>query len=311
MLILLKKIGYIILILGVNLYIISFLNNKIISRIELRRGYKGYKTGVIGFPFSSSLKYIAKGIPFSVWDILIFILPLLLWSVVPISFNLYIFDSQSNLFIALMFYMLILIFKNFSVSYSKYNFVISDFLRRTAQMFTLIIPLLFCVLSIIIINRSLDFKAIVNAQYQYWNIIYQPAGFIIFFLCILLQIKLLNLSERNQFLISGNTGKEGEGITKLCERFSGYLSIFFLIILLNNLYLGGWQKLYMIRGDVMVAVKFYVILILLILFERSISNISSINKLINLNYKLLLPLSAANLLITVIFFILRNVYHII
>lgn len=311
MLILLKKIGYIILILGINLYIVSFLNNKIISRIELRRGYKGYKRGGLGFPFSNSLKYIAKEIPFSIWDILIFVFPILLWSVVPISFNLSIIDSQYNLFIAIVLYILLLVFRVFSVTYSKYNFVISDFIRRFSQMLTLITPVLFSALAIIILNKSLDFKIIVNSQYQYWNIIYQPVGFIVFFISIVVQIKLMNLSEHNQFLYSDNTNKEGEGISKLASRFSSYLIIFFLITLLNILYLGGWQKLYMVSGDIMAGIKFYIIFVILILFERAISNISSLSKIINLNYKLLLPLSIVNLVITIVFFILRNVYFII
>jgi len=311
MLILLQKIGYIILILGINLYVVSYLNNKIVSRVELRRGYKGYKRGGLGFPFSSSLKYIAKGTPFSIWDIFIFVFSVILWSVVPISFNLYIIDSEHNLFFALVLYVMLLIFKVFSVSYSKYNFIISNFLRKTTQTLSLLIPLLFSVLSIIILNKSLDFKIIVNSQYQVWNAIYQPIGFIVFFISIILQVKLMNLSDYNQFIITDNIIKEGEGISKLTSRFSNYLIIFFLITLLNILYLGGWQKLFMISGNIMIAIKFYVILVIVVLLERSISGISSINKLISLNYKLLLPLSIFNLAITIVFFILRNVYFII
>ena len=311
MLILIQKIGYIILILGINLYIVSYLNNKIVSRVELRRGYKGYKRGGLGFPFSSSLKYIAKGTPFSIWDICIFVFSVILWSVVPISFDLYIIDSEHNLFFALVLYVMLLIFKVFSVSYSKYNFIISSFFRKTTQTLSLLIPLLFSVLSIIILNKSLDFKIIVNSQYQVWNVIYQPIGFIVFFISIILQVKLMNLSDYNQFIITDNITKEGEGISKLTLRFSNYLILFFLITLLNILYLGGWQKLFMISGNIMIAIKFYVILVIVVLLERSISGISSINKLISLNYKLLLPLSIFNLAVTIVFFILRNVYFII
>ena len=235
----------------------------------------------------------------------------MLWSVVPISFNLNIIDSEHNLFFALVIYIMLIIFKVFSVSYSKYNFIVSDFLRRTTQTLSLMIPLLFSVLSIIILNKSLDFKIIVDSQYQVWNVVYQPVGFIVFFISILLQIKLMNLSDYNQFLITDNINKEGEGISKLTSRFSNYLIIFFLISLLNILYLGGWQKLFMINGNIMVAIKFYFIFAIVVLLERAISPIASLNKLINLNYKLLLPLSIVNLAITIVFFILRNVYFII
>jgi NADH:ubiquinone oxidoreductase subunit H len=121
----------------------------------------------------------------------------------------------------------------------------------------------------------------------------------------------MNLSEYNQFLITDNINKEGEGISKLTSRFSNYLIIFFLISLLNILYLGGWQKLFMISGNIMIGIKFYAVFIVVVLLERSISTVSGMNKLINLNYKLLLPLSVLNLAVTVVFFILRNVYFII
>ncbi|MHB9128480.1 MAG: hypothetical protein ACYC3T_09805, partial [Candidatus Humimicrobiaceae bacterium] len=80
---------------------------------------------------------------------------------------------------------------------------------------------------------------------------------------------------------------------------------------INIIYLGGWQKLFLISGDIMIAIKFYVIFVIVVLLERTISGVSSVNKLINLNYKLLLPLSIFNLAITIVFFILRNVYFII
>lgn len=311
MVILIKKILYVMLVLGINLYIVSFLNNKIVSRIELRRGYKGYRIGELIFPYSNSLKYISKRFSFSIWDILIFIFLILLWSVVPVTLNLVIINLDYGIFIALVFYILILVFKVFSVSHTKYNFIMGDFLRKMTQMFSLIIPMLFSIISIVILSKSLDFNVIVNSQYQCWNIIYQPVGFLVFFISMLLQIKLMNLSEHNQFLYFDNVSKEGEGISKLIERLSGYLILFFLIVLTNILYLGGWQKFYSIRGEIMVGIKFYLVFIFLVLFERSISNIYGVNKLINSIYKLLLPLSILNLIITVVFCILRNVYFII
>jgi len=311
MLILLKNIGYLILIIGINLFVISFLNNKIVSRMELRRGYKGYKRENVFFPFVKSLKFISKENPFSFWDILIFIFTMIFCCIIPISLNISIIDSSYSVLMAITVLILIIIFKIFSVSYSKYDFIISDFIKKINQIVSYIIPLLFCILSIIILNKSFDFKVIVNSQYQYWNIIYQPIGFVIFFISILLQMKLLNFSESNQFLLSGNINKEGEGISKLIARLTNYLIIFFQIIMLNILYLGGWQKFHLINGNIMSGLKFYIILLLLMILEKSISGISNFKKLINLNYKLILPLSVVNLIITIIFFVLRNVYSII
>jgi NADH-quinone oxidoreductase subunit H len=311
MLLSLRNIGIVILILGINLYVVSLLNNKITSKIELRRGYHGYKKGSYVFPFSSSLKYIAKDYNFSFWDALIFVLSIIIWAFIPISFNIAVVSSSFNLLIAVVIYIILLISRVFSVSYSNYAFIISDVFKRVNQMLSIILPTLFCILSIIILNNSLDFKIIVNSQYQYWNVVYQPVGFIVFFMSTVLQIKLLNLSEINQLIFTNNSHKEGEGITRFANRFSSYTILFFNVFLFNILYLGGWQKFHLIRGEIMVAIKFYVVLIVVVLFERSISNISDVKKIINLNYKLLLPLSFFNLFLTIIFLILRQVYSVI
>ncbi len=311
MFLILKKIGIIILTLGINLYIVSFLNNKIIARTELRRGFKGYKKGGTGFPFSSSLKYISKDYGFSIWDIIIFVFSLSIWAFLPISYNISLVESDFNLIAVIVIYVLIIIFRIFSVSYSNYGFIISDSLKRINQILSLMLPMFFSILSVAVLNSTLSFKTIINSQYQLWNIAYQPVGFIVFFMSIVLQIKLLNLFDLNQFTFEGNILKEGEGMSKLVHRFSGYIIIFFTIILFNTLYLGGWEKLYMIRGDIMVAIKFYAVLVFLIIFERSISSISNETKIINLSYKILLPLSVFNLLLTIIFYILRNVYSLV
>jgi len=311
MLLILRKIGIIILTLGINLYIVSFLNNKIIARTELRRGFKGFKRGSTGFPFSSSLKYIAKNYTFSIWDVIIFVLSLSVWAFLPISYNISLVESDFNLIAVIIIYILIIIFRIFSVSYSSYGYIISDSIKRINQIFSLMLPMFFCILSVAVLNSTLNFRTIINSQYQLWNIAYQPVGFVVFFTSIVLQIKLLNLFDINQFTIEGNIIKEGEGISKLVHRFSGYIIIFFTIILFNTLYLGGWEKFYMIRGDVMVVIKFYIVFVFLIIFERSISNISNETKIINLSYKILLPLSVFNLLLTIVFYILRNVYSLV
>lgn len=311
MLLILRKIGIIILALGINLYIVSFLNNKLIARMELRRGFKGYKKGGTGFPFSSSLKYIAKNYEFSIWDFIIFILSISIWTFLPISYNISLAESDFNLMTVIIIYVLMIILKIFSASYSAYGFVISDIQKKINQILALMLPLFFCILSIAVLNSSLSFKTIINSQYQLWNIAYQPVGFLVFFASIVLQIKLLNLFDLNQFTYVGSIVKEGEGISKLVHRFSGYIIIFFTIILFNMLYLGGWEKFYRIRGDVMVAIKFYLVFAFIMIFERSVSNISNEAKIINFSYKILLPLSVFNLLLTIIFYILRNVYLIV
>src|SRR3972149_6276772 len=215
MLIIFKKVFYILALLLVNLYICEYINNKLTARMDLRRGYRISGTKGIGFPLVRFFKYISRNEKINIWTFFIFLLSLLIWSVVPIT------------------------------------------------------------ASLVLINKTLSLKEIVNSQHQYWNIILQPLGFIVFFISIFLQLKLLGVRGKSYISSGTNIGKEGTGLGKIIERFSVYMIVFFLIIILNILYLGGWQGIYIIRGEIILAIKFYIIFVILLVMDKAIGRIDS------------------------------------
>jgi NADH:ubiquinone oxidoreductase subunit H len=93
---------------------------------------------------------------------------------------------------------------------------------------------------------------------------------------------------------------------KIIERISAYMIVFFLIIILCILYLGGWQNVYFIRGEIMIAVKFYFIYIILLLLDKATSRIDNYKLLAKINWRFLLPLSLVNFVITFGFSIIRS-----
>jgi len=80
------------------------------------------------------------------------------------------------------------------------------------------VPVLFCSASIVLVNRALSLDEIINFQYQGWNVIYQPLGFITVFASILLHLKLLGINSKNPVLYSENIDKEVLGFGRLITR---------------------------------------------------------------------------------------------
>lgn len=311
MLIVFKKMFYIFAVLLVNLYICEYIGNKLTARIELRRGYRITRIRGAGFPLIRFFKYLSRDNKINIWTFFIFLLSFLIWSAVPITANLVLIEMDYSLLIATTFYIGLIIILFFNSSRTSYNAIFSEASKKVLILLSFLAPVLFSIVSIVLISKTLSLKEIVNSQYQYWNIIFQPLGFITFFISLFLQLKLLGISRKSYLSTEIDIGKEGIGLGKIVEKISAYMIVLFLIIILNILYLGGWQNIYFIRGEIMLAVKFYFIFILLLLMDKTIGRIDSYKLLVRINWKFLIPVSLVNFIVTLGFFIARNKYSLI
>jgi NADH-quinone oxidoreductase subunit H len=224
---------------------------------------------------------------------------------------LIIVDLDYNLIAGFLFYVIIIFLNLANASRTEHNYIYSNIAKKTVQVLAFFVPVLFCSASIVLVNRALSLGEIVNFQYQYWNVIYQPLGFIAVFASILLHFKLLGINSKNPVLYSENIDKEVLGFGRLITRISNYTILFFLIVILNIFYLGGWQQLFFINGEIMFALKFYIVFVFLILLDKATPKLSSYDYLVSINGRFLLPMSAVNFLITLVFFMLRNIYNLV
>ncbi|MBE3089182.1 MAG: NADH-quinone oxidoreductase subunit H [Actinobacteria bacterium] len=311
MLFVFKKMFYIFTVLLVNLYICEYIGNKFTARIELRRGYRITRIRGAGFPLIRFFKYLSRDNKINIWTFFIFLLSFLMWSAVPITANLVLIEMDYSLLIAITFYIGLIIILFFNSSRTSYSAIFSEASKKVLILLSYLAPVLFSIVSIVLISKTLSLKEIVNSQYQYWNIIFQPLGFITFFISLFLQLKLLGISRKSYLSTEIDIGKEGIGLGKIVEKISAYMIVLFLIIILNILYLGGWQNIYFIRGEIMLAVKFYFIFILLLLMDKTIGRIDSYKLLVRINWKFLIPVSLVNFIVTLGFFIARNKYSLI
>jgi len=309
LLIILKKIAYILIIAVVNLYICSYLGAKLSARMELRRGYRITRVGGIGFPAKRFFSYLARGPEIDIWGFLLFVFSLLIWTVVPISADLVLIDIDSSLMAAFLFYLIIIILNLSSQSRTHYGIVFGQMVKKIISVISLAIPFFFSIVSIILLNRTLNLKEIVDLQREYWNIAYQPLGFIIALISVIMVLKVLRLNKKGTPGISSIDELEGGGLSRAVLRFSEYTIVLFMAYLIVILYLGGYKNLYFIRGDVMLGIKFYILFIFILFFEKALgSSISDMRLLMRINGKFLIPMSIINFIITFGFFIYRNIY---
>ena len=312
MLIILKKIAYILIIAVTNLYICSYLGAKLSARMELRRGYKITRVGGIGFPAKRLFSHLARGPRIDIWGFMLFVFSLLIWTVLPIRADLVLVDIDSSLMAAFLFYLIIIILNLSSQSRTRYGIIRGQMGKKILSVISLAIPFFFSIASIVLLNKTLSLKEIVGIQYEYWNITYQPLGFIIALISVTMILKILGLNRKETMGISGIDEKEGGGLSKAVLRFSEYTIIIFMTYMIVILYLGGYKNLYFIRGDVILGIKFYVLFILILFFEKALGNsIYDTRLLMRINGRFLIPMSVINFIVTFAFFIFRNIYSLI
>jgi len=228
---------------------------------------------------------------------------------VPISADLVLIDIDSSLMAAFLFYLIIIILNLSSQSRTHYGIVFGQMVKKIISVISLAIPFFFSIVSIILLNRTLNLKEIVDLQREYWNIAYQPLGFIIALISVIMVLKVLRLNKKGTPGISSIDELEGGGLSRAVLRFSEYTIVLFMAYLIVILYLGGYKNLYFIRGNVMLGIKFYILFIFILFFEKALgSSISDMRLLMRINGKFLIPMSIINFIITLGFFIYRNIY---
>jgi len=308
MLVILKKIAYILVVLGINLYICSYINSRLVPRMELRSSYSMTKVRGLSYPAVKFFKYLSKDCKLNVWEVFILLFSFLMWSIVPFTSNLVLVDVDYSLFAGIVFYILLLVLNIADGGRTSYNFLFSIITKKTGMLLSFLIPILFSAASVALVNRTISLKEIINSQHDYWNIVYQPLGFLVVFAAVMLQLKLSGIGEKNVFIFTKNMHKEGVGLGKAISRLSSYMRLFFLIIVFVILYLGGWQNIYFVRGEIALTLKFYVVFIVLLILDKATADFDDYKYLVSINWRFLVPISIVNFVLTLGFFMFRNIF---
>ncbi len=191
-------------------------------------------------------------------------------------------------------------------SRNKYGVMAS--VRAVSQNISYEIPMLITVITVVMMTGSMDLKVLVAEQaggFWNWNIfpslssILMPVSFLIFFVCVLAETNRapFDLGEAESELVAGfhtEYGSMGFGLFFMGE----YANIVIGASLITILFLGGWGCPFGLFPSVLwFLLKIYVLIASFILIRWTFPR-TTIYGLLNLSWKILIPISLFNLLLT-------------
>jgi len=186
---------------------------------------------------------------------------------------------------------------------SNSKYAVLGSLRTCAQMISYEIPMGFSVIGVVMLAQSMSLVDIVEAQSGLWNVVYQPLGFFVFFVAAIAEAQRIpfDLPEAEGDLGAGYH-TEYSGMRFSFFMISEYLILTLMSALIVILFFGGWHgALIPLPGPVWFLLKvgffIWVFMWLRFTFPRY-----RYDHLMSIGWKVLLPLSLANILISGIFF---------
>lgn len=171
-------------------------------------------------------------------------------------------------------------------------------MRGAAQMISYEVFMGMSLMGVVIMAGSLNMTDIVMAQKKMWFIIPQFIGFVIFFIAGVAETHRLpfDIMEAESELIAGYHS-EYSGL-KFGVFFVGeYLGITLISALITTLFFGGWLGFDFLPPVVWFLIKMFAFILVFILLRAALPR-PRYDQLMSLGWKILLPLSLLNLLVT-------------
>jgi NADH-quinone oxidoreductase subunit H len=180
-------------------------------------------------------------------------------------------------------------------SNSKYSLL--GGLRAAAQMLSYEVFMGLSLMGVVMIAGSFDLVAIVDAQRSQWFIVPQFFGFVVFFIAGIAETRRLpfDLPEAESELVAGYHA-EYSGL-KFGLFFAGeYLGITLMSAMTVVLFFGGWHGP-LLPPIVWFLLKTFIFICLFVLIRASLPR-PRYDQLMSFGWKVMLPLSLANLVVT-------------
>ncbi len=181
-------------------------------------------------------------------------------------------------------------------SNSKYSLLGS--LRAAAQMLSYEVFMALSLMGVILMSGSFNLSKIVEAQQRIWFFFPQILGLAVFIIAGAAEIRRVpfDLPESESSLVAGYH-TEYSGI-KFGMFFVGeYLGVTLMSLMIATLFFGGWLGPAPIPPAIWLAIKTFVFIIFFILLRASLPRPRP-DQLMTLGWKVLLPLSLLNLVVT-------------
>src|SRR6266545_8281050 len=201
-------------------------------------------------------------------------------------------------------------------SYNKYSLL--GGLRSAAQMVSYEIPLTLSVVGAVVLAGTLNFRELIEWQRAHgWMLIWQPVGLAIFYIASLAEINRtpFDMVEADSELVAGPF-TEYSGMRFGFFFFAEYVALFIMSTITVALFFGGWLapwpfpgQLAGFAGTVYGAVWFFAksyFFVFVAVWLRTTLPRVRVDQLMGVAWKVLLPLSLVNLIVTAIAVVVFN-----
>lgn len=294
-----------------NALFLVWLERKVAGHIQLRLGPMEVGPHGLLQTIVDGIKLVGKELitPHSAdWKLFV-IAPVLVFMPVLVAFLVIPFDDFLILRDMNLGVLLIFAFSTFSVLAilaggwaSNNKYALLGAIRSVAQNVAYEIPLLLAIMSVVLMVNSLRFSDVVLAQDRVWFIFLQPVAGLIYLICATAETNRapFDIPEAESELIAGfHTEYSGMrfGLFFLAE----YTNMFIVSAVATSLFFGGWYGplgySLGIPGFIWFLIKTY-ILIFIIMWVRWTFPRVRFDQLMNFSWKVMIPLSLVNLIIT-------------
>jgi NADH-quinone oxidoreductase subunit H len=177
--------------------------------------------------------------------------------------------------------------------------------RSAAQMVTYEIPIGIVLVTVALMAGSLSTVTIVNGQAHLWYLVVQPVAFLVFLVAAIAEVNRtpFDLVEAESELVAGYFS-EYSGMRFALFQLGEYGEMFAMAAMAVTLFLGGW------RGPVLPPVLWFVIklyaLIFVFMWVRWTYPRVRIDQMLNFSWKVLIPVSVLNLVVTAFFVVVAH-----
>lgn len=184
-------------------------------------------------------------------------------------------------------------------------------LRSAAQMLSYELTLGLSIISVLLLAQSLSMVKIVEAQEKIWFIMLQPVAFVIYIMSAVAETNRLpfDMPEAESELVAGFF-TEYSGMRFAFFFLAEYANMVLVSCIATTLFLGGWHApfkfLEFIPPTIWFILKVYFILFFYIWIRGTLPRLRY-DQLMKLGWKVMLPLSLANIIVTsIVIYIVRS-----
>ncbi len=180
---------------------------------------------------------------------------------------------------------------------SKYALLGS--MRTCAQLISYEVPMGIAVIGVMMLSQSMNLGDIVDAQADSWHILYQPLGFFVFLIAGLAEAQRIpfDLAEAEGDLGAGYH-TEYSGLRFSFFMVSEYIVMLTLSVLCVILFFGGWHGVLLPLPPLVWFILKVAFFVWLFMWFRFTFPRYRYDQLMSIGWKVLLPLSLLNILVT-------------